>query len=74
MKLVNFENIGDYRFILIFENKQSKEVNLKDLISDKVDLKDLNSAKIDKDWGCLEFKDGMVDIEPKTLYKFCFGY
>jgi hypothetical protein len=29
---------------------------------------ELNSASIDKDWGCLEFKNGLVDIEPKTLF------
>ena len=73
MKLIDFKNIGNYNFILIFENAESKEVNLKKLISNKVNIKELNSARIDKDWGYLEFKDGIVDIEAKTLYKFCFG-
>ena len=29
---------------------------------------------IDKDWGCLEFNGGMVDIEPKILYKYCVKF
>ena len=30
----------------------------------------LNTAQLNKDWGCLEFNDGAVDIEPKTLYRY----
>jgi len=31
---------------------------------------ELQTARINKEWGCLEFKDGAVDIEPVTLYKY----
>ncbi len=71
MKIIDFKNLGGYRFFLRFENGETKEVDLKNLISQKVELNALDSARIDKEWGCLEFKDGLVDIEPKTLYKFC---
>ncbi len=46
------------------------EVDLKDLISKYVTPEELQTAKVNQEWGCLEFKDGLVDIEPKTLYKF----
>lgn len=23
------------------------------------------------EWGCFEFKDDAIDIEPNTLYKYC---
>jgi len=70
MKIVNFKNLGDYHFFLEFENGEKREVDLTKLISTKVSQDELNSARIDGDWGCLEFKNGMVDIEPKTLYKY----
>ncbi len=71
MKVVDFKSLGGYRFFLKFENGESKEVDLKNLISQKVSINEVSSARMDTDWGCLEFKGGMVDIEPKTLYKFC---
>jgi len=40
------------------------------LIGHYVALDALNSARIDTEWGCLEFNDGKIDIEPKTLYEF----
>ncbi len=70
MKLVNFQNLGNYNFIFKFENGETKQANLYDLIHSKVLPTELNTANIDKDWGCLEFKNGFVDIEPNTLYKF----
>ncbi len=70
MKLINFKYIDNYKFILTFENRETREVDLKNLISHKVSTKELKSAKIDKDWGCLEFNNGLVDIEPKTLYEY----
>lgn len=71
MKLKNFEIENNYIFRLEFENGESKVVDLKPLIESKVSPNELISARIDKDWGCLEFKDALVDIEPQTLYKFC---
>ena len=70
MKLINFKNISEYKFIFTFENGEIKKVDLKNLISKKVAIKELNSVKIDSEWGCLEFKDGLVDIEPKTLFNY----
>jgi hypothetical protein len=70
MKLLNFKNLGNYNFIFNFENGETKEANLYDLIHSKILPSDLDTAHIDSDWGCLEFKDGFVDIEPNTLYKF----
>jgi len=73
MKLKEFKNLGHYHFILQFENGEMKDADLKNLISDKVKENELKTAHIDKDWGCLEFNDGMIDIEPNTLYKFCMS-
>jgi hypothetical protein len=70
MRLKNFEQQDGYKFKLIFENGEVKEADLKNLIGSHVGLVDLNTARIDAEWGCLEFKNGMVDIEPKTLYRF----
>lgn len=68
MKLINFEYQQDYIFILVFENGEKIEVDLSDLIKNHVSEKNLNTAQVNKEWGCLEFNNGMVDIEPKTLY------
>ena len=73
MKLQNFKQIDGYSFFLAFDNGLQKEVDLQELLKDKVVLEELKSASIDKDWGCLEFKNGIVDIEPKTLYKYAFN-
>ena len=45
-------------------------MDLKTLIGSHVALEALNTARIDTEWGCLEFKNGSVDIEPKTLYRY----
>ena len=73
MKLQDFKQIDGYKFFLIFDDGVKKEVDLNELLKEKVTLQELGSASIDKDWGCLEFKNGMVDIEPKTLYKYVIG-
>jgi hypothetical protein len=70
MKLKKFEHLESYRFKLEFVNGETKEVDLADLIAKHVGFESLSSARIDAEWGCLEFNDGSVDIEPKTLYKF----
>ena len=69
MKLNNFTYIKDYRFMLFFENGEKKEVDLSGLIKKHVDMQNIKSAEINREWGCLEFKGGMVDIDPKTLYR-----
>ena len=71
MKLLKFKNLGEYRFSLVFEADRFPNLDLKSLIGEKVGLGDLGTARIDEDWGCLEFKDGDIDIEPETLYSFC---
>ncbi|MEI7796995.1 MAG: DUF2442 domain-containing protein [Methylococcaceae bacterium] len=70
MKLKKFEQKNGYQFRLFFENGYVKEADLENLIGQYVDLADLKTARIDTDWGCLEFKNGVVDIEPKTLYRY----
>ena len=70
MKLQNFKYIDGYNFFLVFDDGVEKEVNLESLLANKISMEELSSASIDLDWGCLEFKNGLVDIEPKTLYKF----
>jgi hypothetical protein len=74
MKLINFKNNNDYNFFFEFENGVKKNVNIYDLVGSKVSKEDLKSARIDSDWGCLEFCDGMIDIEPKTLYKYTINF
>jgi hypothetical protein len=73
MKLKHFKQLDRYRFILTFENCETIEVNLQELIGQHVAVDLLNTAHIDPEWGCLEFLDGKVDIEPKTLYRFAGG-
>ncbi|MDD5228026.1 MAG: DUF2442 domain-containing protein [Methylococcales bacterium] len=70
MKLKSFEQKNGYQFRLFFENGEVKEADLQNLIGQYVDLVDLKTARIDADWGCLEFKNGVVDIEPTTLYRY----
>jgi hypothetical protein len=70
MKLKHFEHKGDYRFLLVFENGETQEADLKELLADHLSLDAVHTARIDADWGRLEFNNGMVDIEPKTLYQF----
>jgi hypothetical protein len=40
------------------------------LVGQHVSHDALNTPRIDPEWGCLEFNDGQVDVEPKTLYRF----
>jgi len=70
MKLRQFEQHRDYVFGLTFANGEFIEADLAPLLKDHVDATELASARIDQDWGCLEFKNGAVDIEPNTLYQW----
>jgi hypothetical protein len=74
MKLNKFEYLEGYQFKLEFVNGEIKAVDLTELIAKHVGLEDLPSACIDPEWGCLQFKNGNVDIEPKTLYKFATSH
>ncbi|NOQ64502.1 MAG: DUF2442 domain-containing protein [Methyloprofundus sp.] len=73
MKLIKFTQQTDYQFILFFENGMSKECDLKELIEKHVSVQQIKTAKINAEWGCLEFNNGMVDIEPKTFYNYAYG-
>lgn len=70
MKLQEFKQINGYIFYLKFDDGLSKEVDLENLLKNKISPEALATARIDKDWGCLEFLNSRVDIEPKTLYKY----
>lgn len=70
MKLIGFKHQQDYIFTLTFENGENAKVNLKNLIEKYVSKNNLNTAQLNKEWGCLEFNEGMVDIDPKTLYSY----
>ncbi|WP_341326602.1 DUF2442 domain-containing protein [Methylotuvimicrobium sp. KM2] len=70
MKLVNFTHLHDYWFVLDFENGEQKRVDLSNLIASHVNQEEIKTAHIDSEWGCLEFNNAMVDIEPKTLYSY----
>jgi len=70
MRLKEFKKQNDYIFNLRFEDGTKRTVDISALVNSKVKVNELKSAKIDNDWGCLEFKDGMIDIDPKTLYNF----
>jgi hypothetical protein len=70
MKLIEFKHQQDYIFTLTFENGENAKVNLKNLIEKYVSKNNLNTAQLNKEWGCLEFNEGMVDIDPKTLYSY----
>lgn len=70
MKLKSFQQQNGYVFLLTFENGKTQKTDLTELISNHVNLNDLKTARINPEWKCLEFKNGMVDIEPKTLYHY----
>ena len=70
MRLLKFEHLEGYRFKLEFVNGEIKAVDLAELIAKHVGVEDLSPACIDPEWGCLQFKNGNADIEPKTIYKF----
>ena len=74
MKLLNFKQKKDYIFYLTFEDGITQQVNLSQLLKSKVTLSQLQTAHIDKDWGCLEFNQGMTDIDPKTLYNYSINH
>jgi hypothetical protein len=74
MKLKTFEQKHDYEFVFIFENGERKQTNIAGLVAKYLKPDELNTATINDEWGCLEFKDGAVDIEPNTLYKYCDIY
>nr|VFK12382.1 MAG: Protein of unknown function (DUF2442) [Candidatus Kentron sp. LPFa] len=73
MKLQRFQNTG-FEFSLLFADGETILVDLQPLIGAHVLEEDLASARIDPDWGCLEFRNGAVDIEPTTLYRYAANH
>jgi hypothetical protein len=73
MKLKSFQNTG-FEFVLTFADGETIRVDLQPLIEAHVSEEDLASARIDPDWGCLEFRNGAVDIDPTTLYRFASNH
>ena len=72
MKLIKFTHQTDYTFILFFENGTSRECDLKALVEKYVSPQQIKTAQLNTEWGCLEFNNGMTDIEPKTLYHYAY--
>ncbi|MGE4501678.1 MAG: DUF2442 domain-containing protein [Thiomicrospira sp.] len=70
MKLQSFQHKKNYVFSFVFADHSYAEADLSPLIQAYVEPAEIDSAEIDPEWGCLTFKNGMVDIEPKTLYTF----
>ena len=70
MKLKSFQQKHGYEFLFTFENGEKKESSIEGLVVKYLQPDELGTAKINAEWGCLEFKDGAVDIEPKTLYHY----
>jgi len=68
MKLKQLQQRDGYIFSLTFSNDVMIETDLAPLIADHIASTELASARIDPEWGCLEFNNGAVDIEPNTLY------
>jgi hypothetical protein len=73
MKLQSFRNTG-FEFTLTFAGGETVAVDLRPLIGAHLKEEDLASARIDPDWGCLEFRNGTVDIDPTTLYRYATGH
>jgi hypothetical protein len=74
MRLINFDIVENSIFNFVFDNGVQKKADIKNLLKDKVSNTELKTARINQEWGCLEFNDGMVDIEPKTLYNYTQSY
>jgi hypothetical protein len=73
MKLKKAQNISGYQFLFVFENGERKEADIESLVSKYVSKDEIDTTYVDEEWGCLEFKNGSVGIEPKTLYTFVKG-
>jgi hypothetical protein len=70
MKLKEVKHQHDYHFLITFANGESGNVDLENLIATYVEPQETSTAHVNSEWGCLEFKNGAVDIEPKTLYQY----
>jgi hypothetical protein len=74
MKLKSFEHKSNYVFALEFYDSSRVEADLSPLLQAYLEPAAIETAQIDPEWGCLMFKNGMIDIEPKTLYNFAHSH
>lgn len=74
MRLKHFARKARFDFFLAFENGETVEVDLQPLLGAYLAEEHLASAQIDPDWGCLEFRNGSVEIAPSTLYRFAVSH
>ena len=70
MKLAAFERRVGFEFALTFDTGERATVDLEPLIGNYVSTEELSTGEIDPEWGCLQFQQGSVDIEPNTLYRY----
>jgi hypothetical protein len=70
MKLTKFKQETGFVCALTFENGEHITVNLEPLIGNFISAEQLGSGEIDPEWGCLQFQEGSIDIEPATLYRY----
>jgi hypothetical protein len=73
MKLQRFQRRG-FQFSLTFANGDHIVLDLAPLVGKQVSESHLNTARIDAEWGCLEFCEGAIDIEPLTLYRYALKH
>lgn len=69
-KLVSARHLEHYLFFLEFSGGKRLGCDLSPLLAAHLKESDLDSMKVDPDWGCLEFLDGQVDIDPRTLFRW----
>lgn len=74
MRLNRFVQQHDYVFSLDFADGSHSETDLAPLIAPHVSLQELHTARIDPEWGCLEFKNGTIDIAPQTLHHWALTH
>lgn len=74
MKLIAFERRVGFEFALTFDTGERVTVDLEPLIGNHISTEELSTAEIDPDWGCLQFQEGNVDVEPITLYRYAMGF
>ena len=70
MKVISCKHINNYQFSITFASNETLDVDLFELIGKHLKPEEISTMNVNSEWGCLEFKEGNVDIEPLTLYKF----
>jgi hypothetical protein len=62
--------MNKFQFSITFASNETLDVDLFELIGKHLKPEEVSTMNVNSEWGCLEFKEGNVDIEPLTLYKF----